>query len=241
MRDALTADVVDVPSLSQDMRRHMWSLYARFYSGTSVERFQADLAAKDYALLLRDPGGMLRGFSTIELGVAHWRGAPLRTLFSGDTVIEETCWGSQALAFAWLRFAGRIRASQPNIPLYWFLIVKGPRTYRYLPAFSREFIPDWRGAVRSDLHELLCHLATARFGPAFDAGTGVVRFAESRGHLVEGLASVSAREASRADVRFFLERNPGYPRGDELVCLCELAESNLRPIARRVFTAGTRS
>ena len=40
---------------------------------------------------------------------------------------------------------------------------------------------------------------------------------------------------------FFLRRNPGYVRGDEMVCLTELAPHNLRPLARRVFEQGLRA
>jgi hypothetical protein len=39
----------------------------------------------------------------------------------------------------------------------------------------------------------------------------------------------------RQDVRFFLARNPGYLRGNELVCVCELAVDNLKPLAARFF------
>ena len=40
---------------------------------------------------------------------------------------------------------------------------------------------------------------------------------------------------------FFLRSNPGYLRGEELVCLTELASDNLRPLARRVFEQGLRA
>lgn len=35
-----------------------------------------------------------------------------------------------------------------------------------------------------------------------------------------------------------MQRNPGYRQGDELVCLCEVAASNLKPLAQRVFLRG---
>jgi hypothetical protein len=67
-----------------------------------------------------------------------------------------------------------------------------------------------------------------------------VRFPESRGHLRAPYASVSAAHRRLPDVAFFLECNPGYERGEELVCVCELAPDALQPIARRAFLAGMR-
>jgi hypothetical protein len=66
-------------------------------------------------------------------------GAPIMALFSGDTIISHHHWGEQELAHAWCYFAGQIKRQCPELPLYWFLIVKGHRTYRYLPAFTRRF------------------------------------------------------------------------------------------------------
>jgi hypothetical protein len=48
------------------------------------------------------------------------------------------------------------------------------------------------------------------------------------------------KDQGRPEVRFFLAANPGYVRGDELLCLCRLAPDNLTPIARRAFEQGMR-
>jgi hypothetical protein len=40
-------------------------------------------------------------------------------------------------------------------------------------------------------------------------------------------------------VRFFLERNPRYYLGEELVCLTELTSENLRSFASRAFLEGS--
>jgi hypothetical protein len=41
-------------------------------------------------------------------------------------------------------------------------------------------------------------------------------------------------------IAFFLERNPGWKEGDELVCLTEIAEENLTRAGRRMWHAGSR-
>ena len=86
------------------------------------------------------------------------------------------------------------------------------------------------------MQTLMDALACDRFGDAYDAASGVIRFPESHGHLREPFAEVSDAHRRRPEVAFFLDRNPGYARGDELVCLCELAADKLRPLGRRVFS-----
>jgi hypothetical protein len=233
--NALTSKIVPVSAVSSSDREEMWNLYRRFYAGTERALFERDLAQKDSLLLLRDGEQRIQGFSTIAVGVTEFEGGQVRFVFSGDTIIDRAHWGSQALAFTWLRYVGELKRERPEMPLFWFLIVKGHRTFRYLPAFAREFYPHWERGTPARISALMNKLARERFGAAFDDASGVVRFPESRGHLAEPFAEANEREAGREDVSFFLRRNSGYRNGDELVCLCELSLENLRPLARRLF------
>jgi hypothetical protein len=62
----------------------------------------------------------------------------------------------------------------------------------------------------------------------------VVRLAKPQ-VLRPGLVEVPPGRAADPDVRFFLERNPGYVRGDELVSLTSLEPENLTPAGRRML------
>ncbi|WP_313950150.1 hypothetical protein [Accumulibacter sp.] len=236
-----TPQVVDVADIPDADRRAMYALYERYYDGSSWPLFAADLADKNRVLMLRDETGALQGFSTMAIYQRCFDGVPVRVLFSGDTVVDERHWGQQALAFTWLRLAGAMKTEQPEVPLYWLLISKGHRTYRYLPTFSRAFDPSPDGNAVGKLGALKDFLARDRFGGDYDATAGVVRFAQSRGHLRSAYAEVPEAHRRLSEVAYFLERNPGYARGDELVCLCELAAEQLQPIARRAFLAGMRA
>lgn len=237
----MTPQALEVADLSEAARREMYALYERYYEASSWSLFAADLAAKDRVLVLRDEAGAIQGFSTMAIYRRDFAGAPLRVLFSGDTVVDERHWGQQALAFTWLRLAGAMKAEQPEVPLYWLLISKGHRTYRYLPTFSRAFDPSPDGTAEAKLRPLKEFLARDRFGDDYAAAAGVVRFPQSRGHLRAAYAEVPEAHLRLDEVAYFLERNPGYARGDELVCLCELAADQLQPIARRAFLAGMRA
>ncbi len=230
--------VRSVTALGEAERGEMFALFERYYDGTSYERFASDLANKDRVLMLRDESGALQGFSTVAVYTRDFAGERVRVLFSGDTVVDERYWGQQALAFAWLRLAGEIKAERPDIRLYWFLISKGHRPYRYLSAFSSEFHPAPGRMIPLRTRELMAFLARDRFGEAYDAATGVLRFPGATCRLHPAYAEVPEAHRRLPEVEFFLARNPGYARGDELVCLCELAADNLQPMARRAFLAG---
>jgi hypothetical protein len=231
----IAPQAVEVATLDAVQRETMYALYMRHYDAVNRERFFADLADKHYVVLLHDQTGALQGFSTLAEYQREHNGRTIGVLFSGDTVVDTRHWGQQSLAFAWLRLAGRLKERAPERPLYWFLISKGHRTYRFLSAFSCEFWPAVSRPTPPRMQALMNALARERFGDDYDAAAGVIRFAESRGHLREPFAEVSTAHRRLPEVAFFLARNPDYARGDELVCLCELASDKLRPLARRIF------
>jgi hypothetical protein len=234
----LRAEVMERMSITSSLAAEMYGLYARHYSDTTPRTFLCDLAGKTHVLVLKDAADRLIGFSTLQLYVSTAPGYPVRTIYSGDTIIDPSHWGSSALAFEWMRFAGRVYRQRPESPLYWLLIVKGHRTYRFLPTFAKSYVPHHTASSAGEETRLLNALAHEKFGADFNAATGVVQFASPQGRLNEELAAVPPHHLRLPEVAFFLARNPGYRDGDELVCVCELKPSNLRPRAARVFASG---
>ncbi len=216
----------------------MWDLYRRYYGGTGEELFRSDLAGKTDVVLMRDGRGKILGFSTIEVTPEEAAGRPVLVIFSGDTIVDHRYWGRNDFAFTWIRFLAEARQRYPGRPLYWLLIVKGHRTYRYLSVFSRRYYPapDW--PTPPETQALMDELAARRFGAAYERASGLVRFPDSRGHLKGEWAGVPDAALQKREVSYFLERNPGYGRGDELVCLCEVKEENMQPLTLRVYRRG---
>jgi hypothetical protein len=215
----------------------MYALYATYYAGTSAAQFAADLAAKDYVIELA-ANGALRGFSTLAVCRFRAAGAERRALYSGDTIVDHRYWGEQALASAFCGLAGALKAAEPGTPLHWFLITKGHRTYRYLGAFAHEYYPHPARPTPRAAAECIDAMARAQFGAAWKPDLGIVRFEPAQARLRAEWAEPRPVLAGRAEVRFFLQRNPGHGRGDELCCLTELAAANLRGAARRAFLEG---
>ena len=237
----LRTSIQELSKLDEDVKKSMYALYSKYYDSTSESSFLNDLLDKNYAILLLNHEEQLKGFSTLAILTQEHDGTIFRAIFSGDTIIHHDHWGQQALAFPWIRLAGRIKAQQPHIPLFWFLIVKGHRTYRYLSAFSHQYYPAWSHPTPPEVQALMDRMATTRFGEYYDPLSGLLRFPHSYGHLSHNWAIVPEEDRRRPEVQFFLERNPGYTHGHELVCLTELHEGNLRPLARRLFLQGMNS
>ena len=222
-----------INSLDAGERLAMAHLYLTYYDNANEDMFFRDLDAKTEAVILYYEN-KLAGFSTLFLYDVEWLGQTVHIAYSGDTVVHKDHWGQQAIPAAWLRRIGRLSADNPSTPIYWFLLVKGHRTYRFLPSFVHEFYP-CPGLKQPDLKLFADHLATKKFGKDYNLTTGVVEFKHSLGNLKETIAHPSERELKNPAVNFFLEKNPGYLKGHELVCLCRVASDNLKPFARRIF------
>ena len=240
MRDVnYSTRLTEVASLERSTKRAMARLYLANYDGSSEQRFFRDLENKQDALLLYGNDDLV-GFTTMRIYERYWRDRPIKIVYSGDTVVSREHWGQQALAFAWIAYVGVIKREAPNVPLYWFLLVKGHRTYRYLPVFGKSFYPHW-SVDRSDLKPLADLLATEMFRDTYNPATGTIEFSESCGHLKPEIAQPTPDELDREGVRFFLERNPNYRRGHELVCVCEIEEHNMKPLTLRLFRKHVRA
>lgn len=223
-----------VKALPPPLLARMQTIFLEHYEATSPALFQKDLREKDEVQAVFH-GDTLVGFTTFLFYPFEWRGEQVEIVFSGDTVVAREHWGQQNLAFDWLGRMGRRQRQRPEVPLYWFLIVKGHRTYRYLHVFAKDFYPRFDKA-EPELEAFAAALAQARFGQSFDQARGIISFGESHGQLAQGISEPTPAELKKEEVRFFLQKNPGYRAGDELVCLCRLSPENLRPLARRCFS-----
>lgn len=233
---AYDCQVRRVADLDSRTRQAMCTLYLSCYEATDAGVFERDLTAKDEVLLLH-AGDALVGFTTLKIFDEAWRGEVLRVVFSGDTVVDPAHWGQRSLSLNWVRRMGQIKAQRPESRLVWLLLVKGHRTYRFLPVFAKTFHPR-EGVHDPELAALADALAQRHFPHHYRPDTGVVEFVPSRGQLKPALAEPRDDEQARPGVAYFLQRNPGYRQGHELVCVCEMEEPNMKPMTLRLFRQG---
>lgn len=231
----LSARLARRADLTSDAVDDMFDLMTRHYVNVDRALFEKDLSEKTWVILLSDPAlDVVCGFSTQVVLRADVAGWPVRVLFSGDTIVDREYWGDSALAGTWGRLALSLIDSARD-PLYWLLLSKGYKTYRFLPLFFREYHPRLGVATPRHLCRIVEAFAAARYGDDFDPECGIVRAGPWQYRLREGLADVTSERLRDPDVRFFHERNPGHARGDELCCLAPITRDNFTPAALRVI------
>ena len=235
--------VVTRQTLDARTRDAMFALLASHFVGVDRTTFDRDLDEKSCAILLEDDAGVLRGFSTMLVYESVVGGTAVSVIYSGDTIVERFWWGSPVLARTWIATALNAAPADEAREVYWLLLTSGFRTYRFLSVFFRDFYPRFDMATPARDGELIDVLARERFGGQYDAEAGVVRFVRPQ-ILAPDLITLPRHRITRKNtehepmpdphIAFFLDRNPGFVRGDELVCLTRIDERNLTPAGRRM-------
>jgi hypothetical protein len=237
----LVGSVVPIGDITSGERERMYSLLAAYFTSTRRDQFEADLAEKEAAVILRDAkSGEIQGFSTFMRMSAPIDGRNIVAFFSGDTIVAREYWGEAVLSQLWSRTvfaeADLILAQRPTTRVYWFLICSGYKTWRFLPVFFREYYPNPETPMPPDVKRLLDALGERKFGDQYLAGPGVVRFRRAT-PLRRGIAEVTEQRLRDPRVAYFARMNPGHADGDELACITEISRANLTRAGDRMVGA----
>jgi hypothetical protein len=232
------AMIVRPGHIGPDARQAMFRLFSQYFENARFERFLFDLDEKQWVILVHEQSGGLLGFSTIQCFDMEFEGRKVSFIFSGDTIVDTRGWRLNALAPAFAVFVERFIDKHPNSLRYWFLISKGYRTYHSLPLFFVRFFPSFCAVTPPLESRLLACVARRKFGQHFNETTGIISYDSPLDYLCEPLQQVASGRDGDPHVKFFLEKNPGFTRGDELACITELSWENLSRRAMRVLAAG---
>lgn len=220
--------------LNESLHEEMYQLMQANYQDVNRKQFHFDLSKKQYAGLLFDDNRILRGFTTYALNPNQSGTEEYSILFSGDTIISPEYWGTIELIRGWCLSVASIIKTNPAKNWYWFLLSKGHRTFMYLPLFFKEYYPciDADKKSQEELFKLLEEMATHIYPELYKKGSGIIQFPLDGGELKSELAQATFDKASKQQVRWFLEKNPGFYKGDELICLCKIEPENMRGFAK---------
>ncbi len=227
----LRGHVIPAREVDRQTQDSLYELFCRFYNHVDRAIFDHDQSEKESILLLTDVAGQLRGFTTMMLYDISVAGRPIRAVFSGNTIIDRDYWGGQELVRTFGRYLANVKKQTPDVPLYWFLICSGFRTYLYLPLFYREFYPRFDQTTPKFQQQVIDTLGDLKFPSEYN--DGVVRVARPRECLRDDLAVPSPAKLRNSHVQFFVDRNPNYRDGDELVCIAEYSITNTRGLAQQ--------
>lgn len=212
-------------------KNEMFQLMKEFYDNVDEQIFISDLLDKDYCIMLYNEENIVKGFSTQKEIFVEVDGKQVKGIFSGDTIIHKDYWGRMDL---YKEFARKFVKSGSE-EYYWFLISKGYKTYKMLPLFFEEFYPNYK--VKTPLYEkkIMDAFGLSMYPIDYNKETGVNEYKSVKDKLKEGVADISEKQLKDKDIRFFIEENPGYIYGNDLVCLAKLNQENLRKTAERLF------
>jgi hypothetical protein len=232
----LNVSIVNAGTLEDADIQSMYALYKIYYAGTDYHVFKDDLKSKNFVALGMDGLKKIQGFSTLKIVDTLVGEEEIRYIFSGDTIIDRQYWGDQRLVMSICELMGQVKAMRPKIPLYWLLISKGHRTYRYLRVFSKQYFPNRAYDTPNHIKVVLNHVASKQFGDEYNSSKGLVEYSNFQVLLRHEWSNETISNNLEAD--FFFKKNPNFSHGDELVCITELCKENLHSYALRAFLQG---
>ncbi|MEW6009344.1 MAG: hypothetical protein AB1629_06905 [Candidatus Omnitrophota bacterium] len=230
----LIGNIKEVNSLSHAEKDRMFQLMTSYFDNMKREIFDRDLSEKQWVILLKDSDiGYIRGFSTQMLISEEVDKISVKALFSGDTIIEKEYWGQTELVKVWGKLVFYLIEKYKDSRLYWFLVSMGYKTYRFLKVYFYEFYPCYNKEFPRFEKMVLDIFAYKKYTLEYNANAGIIHFNHPKEHLKAGVADVTAQRLSDPHIRFFVKKNPLYAQGDELACLAELKEENMKPVLKK--------
>lgn len=220
-----------ISNITEAEKKEMFQLMKEFYDNVDEQIFIIDLLDKDYCIILYNEENIVKGFSTQKEIFVEVDGKQIKGIFSGDTIIHKDYWGRMDL---YKEFARKF-VKNGSEEYYWFLISKGYKTYKMLPLFFKEFYPNYKVETPLNEKKIMDAFGLSMYPRDYNKETGVNEYKSIKDKLKEGVADITEKQLKDKDIRFFIEKNPGYIYGNDLVCLAKLNQENLRKTAERLF------
>lgn len=232
----IKGSIANITDLKETDIEMMYLLFSRYYDKANKESFINDLREKQWVIILESEGE-IKGFSTqMVIKGCHSKGK-YAVLFSGDTIVDKGCWSETKLSVLWTKFAVALSKmyEKEEHEFYWYLLSKGYRTYKFLPTFFNEYYPKSGQETPAKVREIMKTIAEKKFPGLFEESTGIIKASILKERLKAGIADIGEKELKKNNIRFFAEKNPGWSRGDELVCVAPVSRSNFNKAGLRLL------
>src|SRR6266404_1380839 len=191
-RPKLTAGYRPLRLISDQDIKAMHQLFSGFYENADAPTFLRDLSKKDGAILVRDKQTKeIRGFTTVKK-VPLWDGQrDAIGVFSGDTILDPTCWGDRTLKDGFTRYLLSLWLTSFGTPLYWLLISKGYKTYMLLAKNFVNYYPRHDAPADPKLARLVQAYSEKLFPGKYDKQRGILDFGEGAQRLRDEVAPIT--------------------------------------------------
>lgn len=219
----MKSKILDISRLSKPQIDVMFSLMKQYYENVNEENFVSDLLKKQKVILLLNPEGIIKGFSTIAQGELVYNSKKIITLFSGDTVLDKDYWGHGALEMAFGRYLVQVKLQNMLTPVYWFLISKGYKTYLLMANNFSNHYPRFEKSTPMAFKEVMDIYYQNNFNEFYRPDEGRIYFNQNKSyHLKTQIADIKPEYRTNPKIAFFEKTNPEWAKGVELACVAEV-------------------
>ncbi len=226
-----------VTDLSDSEKATMFGLLAHEFLGANHSDFVRDLEEKDIVMLLRKEryDGEIVGFSTQMIIDLEFRGRKVKAIFSGDTTVLEQYRSSPGLGIEMGKNFMKALGQFPEHEIFYVLISKGWRTYKVLPFFFKHFAPKFDTETQASEKSVMDAIGFLKYPREYDSKKGLIIFSRETQRLVPGSIDALPPRDPDDHIKFFLEHNPTYLSGTELVCVGRVSVDNFSaPMTRLI-------
>jgi hypothetical protein len=224
--------IVKPQAINTQLWQEMFMLMDFHYANTFPDVFNRDLKSKSDVIMLFDSNSNeLVGFSTQRIFPFRSGEEEILVLYSGDTIIRKEYWGSLQLTIAFGDLIVKAINDNPDKTFYWMLNPKGARTFKFLPVYFIDYYPNHKTPTPQHIKKIIDALGYYLYPEQYDSEHGVIR-ALPRGQYLRKEFQQS-EVTNNIAVNSFYSMNPGYIKGDELVCLTRLSFDNIRPFIKK--------
>jgi len=226
-----------ISNLTESEKNTMFKLLTLEFIGVCQKDFNHDLEEKDVAVLLRKKtsDGEIVGFSTLMLLDLPIIGRKVKVVFSGDTTVNPEFRTSGGIGIGIGHYFMKALEKFPKYEIYYVLISKGWRTYKVLPFFFKNFAPKNTEQTSSKIKDVMDAFGNMKYPNYYDTDKGLILFSKETQRLIPGSIDAVPPQNPDLHTRFFLEKNPSYLSGTELVCVGEVDIKNFAsPLVRLI-------
>lgn len=220
----LKANTVPISKITQDQKTAMFELFQKFYEDVDKDQFIKDMNAKDSIIILTSKNKELRGFSTLTSFDVLEDNRLHHIIYSGDTIIDPSYWGTAALTMEFLKNIIKAKMKRPFSPVWWYLISKGYKTYLLMANNFMNYYPRYDRKTPVVVQKIMNDVSEKLYPGRHDQNNGILVFqGERHEKLKDFVAPISQQLKEKyPKIKFFADKNPNWMNGDELVCLGEV-------------------
>lgn len=210
-----------------------FELLSRHFESVTWGQFNKDFHEKEYVAVLRD-GATVVGFSTMAVfPVLAPSGKQFHIAFSGDTAIEFKARNSLGFGITLSSFFREKISEHGDGNVWYVLISKGWRTYKAMEFMFHNFSPSPSRQTDAEESEVMEAFGTTRYPHRFVKEHQILRAKVGDQRLRDTSPDLFIPHTELGD--FFVQRNPGFKEGDELICVARLSYSNFTERFKRCF------